>query len=175
MEITCKNISERHRHVNATVVISSLTTDTQIEKDVAEFRDFLLQQRQLQKEVYMQPGCQAVIIFSEGDSDIVLDYTEQKQPCSNCASAKIQECAICRLEKCIDAECPSRARVVRFMLDYETWSQYEDCGELNTTALTEETADELNLYEDDEDYKIPEDIFEIAHNVEQFLEEAKCL
>ena len=50
-----------------------------------------------------------------------------------------------------DAERLARKWMKMYSVDYS-----------NSTALAEACADELNLYLDDEDYKIPEHVFEIA-------------
>jgi hypothetical protein len=45
-------------------------------------------------------------------------------------------------------------------------------GELNTTTLTEAAADDLDLYCDRLEYVVPEDWYEVAHEVEQALVKA---
>lgn len=42
---------------------------------------------------------------------------------------------------------------------------YYDCGEVNTTLLGEDAAGEFDLYEDEEEYIIPECVFELAAEV----------
>jgi hypothetical protein len=41
----------------------------------------------------------------------------------------------------------------------------KDTNEINCTKLAENTAAALNLYEDDEDYTIPEEVFDLAVEV----------
>lgn len=47
------------------------------------------------------------------------------------------------------------------MDDYLEW------GEINTTKLAENCADCLNLYIDEIDYEIPEEIFDLAFDVSE--------
>lgn len=46
---------------------------------------------------------------------------------------------------------------------------YCECGEVRTTTLAEDAADEFDLYEDDE-YTIPECVFELAAEVADWYE-----
>ncbi len=43
-------------------------------------------------------------------------------------------------------------------------------GEVNCTQLAEMTADDLDLYEDDEDFTIPEEVFDLAVTVSDLFE-----
>ena len=42
------------------------------------------------------------------------------------------------------------------------FKHYDDSGEVNCTLLAENCADSLDLYEDDDDYTIPEVVFDDA-------------
>ena len=62
----------------------------------------------------------------------------------------------------------------RYMLQPEVYTRHIEIltGELNTTGLAEDAADEFELYIDDdptEEMKIPEDVFDLAHSVENVL------
>lgn len=48
----------------------------------------------------------------------------------------------------------------------------DSCGEVNMTALAEETADAGDLYEDDIEYGIPEWVFELAYDIAQEFEKS---
>ena len=50
----------------------------------------------------------------------------------------------------------------------DDYDSYDDCGEINTTLLAENCAQDLNLYEED-DETIPEEVFEIAFEVSEEL------
>lgn len=56
------------------------------------------------------------------------------------------------------------AKVKKFMAANRKNHIDSDTGECNTTALAEEAAVEFDLYENKVDWKIPEEVFEIALN-----------
>lgn len=47
-------------------------------------------------------------------------------------------------------------------------SDYDDGAEINCTRMTEDCADELDIYED-EDYTVPEWLYELAFEIEQYF------
>lgn len=56
------------------------------------------------------------------------------------------------------------------LYDYES---YDDCGEVICTKLAEDCADELNLYENEDEGTISEDMFELAVDVANWYEKSR--
>lgn len=58
-----------------------------------------------------------------------------------------------------------KPKVKRWMTDHAHDHEDKKTGEVNTTSLAEEAANEFDIYEDKRDYKIPDDVFDLAVDV----------
>lgn len=58
-----------------------------------------------------------------------------------------------------------KGKVKRWMQEHVRDHEDRKTGEVNTTSLAEEAANVFDIYEDKRDYKIPDEVFDLAVDV----------